>query len=155
MTALIGGMALIGGGPYIPPSERFRPRGAMKRADATGEARGSGRVRTRLRVQYGVDAAERTGEAQNVSEAGLYINTNSTYKVGTRIVVRLEFPGRTFEHRGTVIWAIRAPESMCESMVCGMGIQFSVTESGWPAFFRAWTGEAKAPADPRPAGRCP
>ena len=96
------------------------------------------RVSARLRVSYGVAKAEFVGYADNVSETGLYINTNRVFKNGTRLVLEIEFPERTVPLVGEVVWAIRVPEHERSSMVCGMGVQFVRPEAWWPEFFGAW-----------------
>lgn len=96
------------------------------------------RVQTRLRVSYGVDAIDRTDHAESVSEGGLYINTNEVFKVGTALILRVEFPERAVCLRGEVTWAIRVPEHLRDRMVCGMGISFIAPDPQWPEFFRRW-----------------
>jgi hypothetical protein len=67
------------------------------------------------------------------------------FKVGTRLVVRIEFPERAVCHRGEVTWAIRVPEHLRDQMVCGMGISFIDPDPQWPLFFREWvTGRESA-----------
>jgi hypothetical protein len=37
-----------------------------------------------------------------------------------------------------VTWAIRVPEHLRETMVCGMGVGFVDPDPGWATFFEAW-----------------
>ncbi len=96
------------------------------------------RVPARLRVSYGVGAIDHTGFAESVSEGGLYVNTNEVFKVGTHLVLRVEFPERAVCQRGEVTWAIRVPDHLRERMVCGMGIAFIDPDPQWRDFFRRW-----------------
>ena len=101
-------------------------------------ARRHDRIRTRLRVWFGIGDTDREDRCESISEGGLYIGTNDVYKVGTRLVLHVEFPQRTVTQLGEVVWAIRVPEHMRESMVCGMGIRFVHIDPSWPTYFREW-----------------
>jgi hypothetical protein len=96
------------------------------------------RVRTSLVVHYGPETPDRTASAETVSEGGLHIRTNDTLKVGTRLVLRIEFPERPVQLRGEVVWSIRVPAHLERDMVCGMGVRFLGGDLEWPAFFRRW-----------------
>ncbi len=107
------------------------------------------RVRARLWVSYGIDSIDSAGCAESVSEGGLHISTNDVLGVGTRLVLRIEFPERAVLQLGEVTWAIRVPEHLRDEMVCGMGIRFLDLDPGWMEFFRGWRGSlasSKAPA---------
>ena len=107
------------------------------------------RVQARLPVGYGVGRIERRDFADSISEAGLYIKTNDVYKVGTRLVLEVEFPDRTICHRGEVTWAIRVPTHLSDRMMCGMGISFLDAGAGWLEFFRRFAhGEAALSSRP-------
>jgi len=110
----------------------------MSATQSFAPARRHGRIRWRLRVSYGREAPERDGFAESVSEGGLHIPTAEPEKVGTRLILRLEFPQGTIYLRGEVVWAIRAPEGLRESMVHGMGIGFVDPDPQWSTFFRRW-----------------
>ena len=111
----------------------------MNHVESVAGARKHDRVRTRLRVTYGVGAVDCASHVESISEGGLYINTNEVFKVGTRLIVRIEVPERAVCHRGELTWAIRVPEHLREQMVCGMGISFIDPDPQWPEFFRKWT----------------
>jgi Tfp pilus assembly protein PilZ len=115
----------------MPSHPRARPT-------VPGDNRGTERVPSRLTVRYGAHSPDRQDEVDNISETGLCIHTNQVYKVGTQIRLHLEFPERTIVHTGEVMWAIRVPDHLRESMVCGMGIRFVNPEPGWTAIFRRW-----------------
>jgi len=110
----------------------------MSQASIAEGARRHDRVRARLPVTYGAGVGESSSLVESISEGGLYINTNDVLKVGTRVVLRIEFPERTVCHKGEVTWAIRVPEHLRDQMVCGMGISFIDPDPQWPEFFRTW-----------------
>ena len=119
----------------------------MNRLNARRRSRHHGRVRTRLWVSYGIDSIDSAGCAESVSEGGLHINTNDVLGVGTRLVLRIEFPDRTVLRHGEVTWAIRVPEHLRDEMVCGMGIRFLDPDPEWLEFFRGWRNSlASSPA---------
>jgi len=39
---------------------------------------------------------------------------------------------------GEVLWAIRVPEHMASTLICGMGVRFVDTVPDWTDFFRRW-----------------
>ena len=96
------------------------------------------RVHTRLWVSYGVDSIDSAGCAESLSEGGLLINTNDVLGVGTRLLLRIEFPDRAMKLLGEVTWAIRVPEHLRDEMVCGMGIRFLDPDADWLEFFDGW-----------------
>ena len=104
----------------------------------TEETRKGPRVRSHLPVRYGYVTVDRSAVAENISEGGLYIRTNQVLPVGSQISMEIEFPERTVVHTGEVLWAIRVPEHLAETMVCGMGVRFIDTVPGWSEFFARW-----------------
>ena len=104
----------------------------------TVEKRRSVRVPSQLPVRYGYVTVDRSAVAENVSEGGLYIRTNQVLAVGSQIAMEIEFPERTVVHTGEVLWAIRVPEHLAQTMVCGMGIRFVDTVPDWIEFFARW-----------------
>ena len=110
----------------------------MSQASTASAARAHDRVATRLRVTYGVGAVDSASHAESISEGGLYINTNDVFKVGSRLIVRIEFPERAVCHCAEVTWAIRVPDHLRDQMVCGMGVSFIDPDPQWPEFFRRW-----------------
>jgi hypothetical protein len=115
----------------------------MSRVLAPSRHRRDERVRTRLRVRYGIGAIDRESFAESISAGGLYIATNDVFKVGTRLVLRIEFPERAVCHSGEVTWAIHVPDHLQDRMVCGMGVAFIDPDPQWQEFFLRWkTGVA-------------
>jgi len=100
--------------------------------------RSDDRVRARLHVTYGVGTLECTSFVESISPGGVYINTNDVFKVGTRLVLRIEFAERAVCVQGEVTWAIRVPEDLKDKMVCGMGVVFIDPDPQWPKFFLRW-----------------
>ena len=94
------------------------------------------RCQTALVVRYGAASIDRCDTVADISEGGVCIRTNDVYAVGTRLQMLIEFPDRTVHQRGEVMWAIRVPEHLRDSMLHGMGIQFLDPEPGWSAYFR-------------------
>ena len=112
----------------------------MNLHDVRRRSRRHRRVRTSLWVSYGVDSIDSAGCAESVSEGGLQLNTNDVMGVGTRLLLRIEFPGRAMKLHGEVTWAIRVPEYLRDEMVCGMGIRFLDPDAEWLEFFGDWQG---------------
>lgn len=123
-------------------SKRGPDEVGMNQVDVAPSARRHDRVRARLRVGYGVGTIDRQSYAESISEGGLCISTNDVLKVGTRLIVRIEFPERAVCHRAEVTWAIRVPEHLREQMVCGMGLTFIDPDPQWPEFFARWMARA-------------
>lgn len=102
------------------------------------EQRRCERIPARLAVRYGLDAADHAGVAENISEGGMYINTNRPFKVGARLILHVQFPDRVIVHRGEVVWAIQAPEHLSRQLVCGMGLKFLDPAAEWSRLFHRW-----------------
>ncbi len=76
--------------------------------------------------------------AENISETGLYINTNHVFPVGTVLQVQIELPGSSILQQAKVVWAIQVPDHMKTSMICGMGVEFTGHNPEWPAVYRRY-----------------
>ncbi len=101
------------------------------------------RLKTKLHVRYGPTAPERSDRVETISEGGLYINTNETYKVGTRLLLEIEFPDRVVTQRGEVVWAIQVPQHLRDSLVCGIGVEFVYPDAEWATFFRQYSASQR------------
>ena len=106
-------------------------------ATATCQRRGE-RVHSRLPVNYGPGDFDCKSFAESISLGGLYIHTNEVFKVGTRLVLRVDFPEKTVCLQGEVTWAIQVPDQLQKTMVSGMGISFIDPSPEWHAFFERW-----------------
>jgi len=105
---------------------------------ATVERRRGGRLPSQLRVHFGTCSCDRIALAENISETGLYINTNHVYPVGTPLLLQVEFPECSVFRRAQVVWAIRVPEHMRQEMICGMGVEFIGVDGEWQHAYRRW-----------------
>jgi len=97
------------------------------------------RAKRRLMVRYGTSVAEKTAFTKNVSETGLYVQTNNVFKPGTTIQVNIQFPDRTFSMWARVVWAKTVPPQLAHVLDCGMGVCFIDPSPEWLSFFRTWS----------------
>jgi hypothetical protein len=105
---------------------------------STIERRRHERVRATLEVRYGTHGFDFVAPLENISLSGLCIRTNEVFPMGTRIKMQIEFPDRKLVHSGEVMWAIKVPERDKETMMCGMGVQFTDPEPDWAEYFSKW-----------------
>jgi hypothetical protein len=114
---------------------------------ATGAARNSSvssvdkrkdhRARRRVMVRYGTRATDKTAFTRNVSERGLFLQTNSVMAPGSTIQVKVQFPDREFHMWAKVRWAKRAPGQLAGIVAAGMGIKFIEPPAEWLEYFHA------------------
>lgn len=107
-----------------------------------GEKRATNRARKRLMIRYGLHGPERTAFTKNVSETGLFLQSNMVFKPGTTIQVQLEFPDRQFSMWARVVWSKKVPPELAHILECGMGICFIDPSSDWLAYFKDWTRQS-------------
>lgn len=124
-----------------------RERSAIRKqgyelAEGAGRRREK-RVHRRLMVRFGVAALDKTAYTKNISEAGLFIHTNSVLKPGTTIQVQIQFPDRTFVHWATITWGMQAPPQLAHVVGCGMGARFLDPGQEWIDYFRKWSTTAR------------
>ena len=105
---------------------------------SAAERRRGRRLASRLAVHFGTGSCDHRAHAENISETGLYINTNRVFPVGTQLLIQVEFPECAVFRRAQVVWAIRVPEHMQEDMICGMGVEFIGKDAEWQNAFRRW-----------------
>jgi hypothetical protein len=96
------------------------------------------RTRRRLAVRFGVRGPERLGYSQNISESGLYIETNYVIDPGTDLQLEIDTPEKMFEMWATVVWARRYPLSFQRVMRGGLGCQFAFPSQEWIDFYERW-----------------
>src|SRR5262245_52252069 len=89
-------------------------------------------------VRYGTSSAEKTAFTKNVSETGLFVQTNQVFRPGTTIQVEIRFPDRTFSMWARVVWAKSVPPQLAHILECGMGLCFIDPSAGWLELFRDW-----------------
>jgi hypothetical protein len=107
----------------------------MKRAIKRLEAL---RTKRRLAVRFGAARPDRLGYTQNISESGLYIETNYLIDPGTNLQIEIETPGKRFEMWATVMWARRIPPNFQKVMHGGLGCQFAYPSQDWIDFYHRW-----------------
>jgi len=100
------------------------------------------RAKRRMMVRYGLSAADRTAFTRNVSETGLFVQTNQVFKPGTTIHVQIRFPTETFSMWARVVWAKVVPPQLAYLVECGMGVIFIDPSPEWIAFFHEWKKKA-------------
>ncbi len=103
------------------------------------------RSRKRLMVRFGVAKPERTAFTKNISDTGLFINTNHVMRPGTMIQVEVHFPDRTFSHWARVVWAKQVPAELAHIVECGMGIRFMDPSPDWGEYYLRWKEKTGAP----------
>jgi len=96
------------------------------------------RIRRRVMVRYGTDEPGKTAFTRNLSVGGAQLQTNSPVQPGTRLVIELKFPDRTFRMTARVAWALRMPAQLAYVKPGGMGIEFLERDPDWPEFFERW-----------------
>jgi Tfp pilus assembly protein PilZ len=111
-------------------------------ADKSTNKRRQSRAKRRIMVRYGLSAADKTAFTKNLSETGLFIQTNSVFKPGTTIHVQIQFPNDTVSMWAQVVWAKVVPAQLAHVLECGMGVHFIDPTPDWKAFFLDWKKKA-------------
>ena len=86
------------------------------------------RVGIRMEIQYGVDYQTLlTDYTINISEGGLFIETNSFLKENTPLNLKFKLPNSDEELRceGTVAWLNHPDKMIKPALAPGMGVQFT------------------------------
>jgi hypothetical protein len=102
------------------------------------EDRVTQRATRRLMVRFGVQGADKTGFTRNISESGLFVQTNAVFAPGSTIQVQIHFPDRTISFWARVAWAKKVPPQLSHLLDCGMGLHFVEPGADWKAFFTEW-----------------
>jgi Tfp pilus assembly protein PilZ len=106
------------------------------------DKRAHNRAKRRIMVRYGASAAEKTAFTKNLSETGLFLQTNQVFKPGSTIHVQIQFPKETFSMWARVVWAKTVPAGLAHVLECGMGVCFIDPSAEWIAFFHEWKKKA-------------
>ncbi len=114
-------------------------QGANAAPKGRKENRTKGRARKRLMVRFGTNQPDKSAFTKNISETGLFLQTNSVFPPGTTIQVHLQFPDRDFSMWARVVWAKKVPPQLAHILECGMGICFIDPPVEWISYFRSWT----------------
>ncbi len=120
----------------------------MATTDGGAEAKGAStarkdkritkRTRRRLMVRYGAGSPDKTAFTKNVSDTGLFLQTNSVVQPGTTIQVEIIFPDRSFNMWARVVWAKKVPPQLAHVVACGMGICFIDPPADWIEYYHLW-----------------
>lgn len=99
------------------------------------------RTKRRLTVRFGVETPEITGFTRNISESGLFVETNRALAPGTSLQLEVHTADRVFELWAEVIWAKRYPPRYANVMRGSMGCQFVHVSQDWIDFYHRWQDE--------------
>jgi Tfp pilus assembly protein PilZ len=108
----------------------------------SGEKRKLKRAKRRVMVRYGTRTTEKTAFTKNVSETGMFLQTNAVFKPGTTIQVQAEFPDQTFTMWARVVWAKKVPPQLAHILGSGMGICFIDPTSEWIEYYHRWARDS-------------
>lgn len=103
------------------------------------EKRITRRAKRRIMVRFGEGTPHRTAFTKNLSDTGLFLQTNSVYKPGTVLNIEMQFPNRTFSMWARVVWAKKVPPQLAHVLECGMGVCFLEPTPEWLTFFQDWS----------------
>jgi Tfp pilus assembly protein PilZ len=106
------------------------------------DKRANNRAKRRMMVRYGASAADKTAFTKNVSETGMFLQTNHVFKPGSTIHVQIQFPKDTFSMWARVVWAKTVPQGLAHVLECGMGVCFIDPSAEWISFFHEWKKKA-------------
>jgi hypothetical protein len=96
---------------------------------------GTRRVKKRITVRFGEDAAERVAFTEDISRAGIFIKSAKIIAPGKPVRVEFELDSGTVKIVGTVAWARKVPPNMIRLVQkCGMGVRISSFLEGEEAY---------------------
>src|SRR5580765_3260813 len=108
-------------------------------AKVTGKrAAGQDRIKRRVMVRFSDGETHRSGFSKNLSETGLFVQTNLMPQPGALIQVELSFPDRKFSMWARVMWGKKVPPQLAHILECGMGLRFENPPADWPAYYKEW-----------------
>lgn len=110
---------------------------------AARDRRSTPRFAAQLEVRFGEQGLDRLAPVGNISEGGLFIQTNEIYKTGTRLWLSIELGDTTVQLTGEVMWAIRVPEHQTDYMEHGMGVQLLDAGPDWRKTFASWRDQTE------------
>lgn len=93
----------------------------------------------RLMVRYGEERADRTAFTKNISEKGLFVQTNGVSRPGTTLMLEIDLPDGTIALWGRVAWAKKVPPQLASVVQCGMGIRIIDPPEEWVEAYRRWS----------------
>ena len=113
-------------------------QGRTARTGGGGNKRRVKRAPRRLMVRYGVDGPEKTAFTRNISDTGLFLQTNLVVQPGSTIQVKFELLNREFIMWARVMWARKVPAQLAQVMMAGMGIRFIDPPAAYTETYQAW-----------------
>jgi len=95
------------------------------------------RLKKRITIRFGQDAAEKLAFTEDVSHTGIFIKTTQVIHPGKSINVVFELDQGTVQIEGKVVWAKKVPPSLIRvAKKCGMGIRITRFMEGEAAYLR-------------------
>ena len=101
------------------------------------ENRKEHRSKKRLTVRFGTDGKKHMGYTENISPKGMFIQTGSVYRPGTRLHVEMASNGETVSIEVQVRWSKRIPPQLLRKVKAGMGVKIVRILDG-EEIFRSW-----------------
>ena len=110
---------------------------AARRASSVSsiDKRKDRRTLRRIMVRYGTRETDKTAFTRNVSERGLFLQTNSVLMPGSTIQVKIQLDDRVFHMWAKVRWSKKAPPQLMGIVAAGMGIKFVDPSPEWLEYF--------------------
>ena len=94
------------------------------------------RIKKRISLRFGIDAAARIAFTEDVSMTGMFIKTPNIAPPNSRIRIEFVLPeGSRVEIEARVMWAKKVPQNLFHLVKkSGMGVRFLRFHSGEDAF---------------------
>jgi hypothetical protein len=86
------------------------------------------RAKRRVMVRFGTRTPDKTAFTKNLSETGMFLQTNTVFKPGTTIQVQAEFPD--------------LPPQLAHILGSGMGVCFIDPAPDWLKFYHHWAKDS-------------
>jgi Tfp pilus assembly protein PilZ len=106
------------------------------------------RLKKRLTVRFGRDAADRLGFTEDISRTGIFVKTAQIIQPGSAIKIALELDrNETVQLEGTVVWAKKVPPELLRvAKKCGMGVRITRFVAGEAAYLSLFPEESPSPS---------
>ena len=100
------------------------------------------RAKRRVMVRFGTRTPDKTAFTKNVSETGMFLQTNTVFKPGTTLQIQAEFPDQTFSMWARVVWAKKVPPQLAHILGSGMGVCFIDPTPDWLQYYERWSKDS-------------
>jgi len=100
------------------------------------------RAKRRVMVRFGTRTTDKTAFTKNLSETGMFLQTNTVFKPGTTIQIQAEFPDQTFSMWARVVWAKKVPPQLAHILGSGMGVCFIDPSPDWLHYYERWAKDS-------------